>query len=72
MYNTLTGPPSTSAYSNTGLQNSTKHSDMTTLKKDKVKAKVGYEWKKIFKELLRLDNKSTGSVSRDQFLAACS
>lgn len=39
----------------TGLMNSNLPDDMNKLKKDSIKAKVGYEWKTIYKYLSRVD-----------------
>ena len=71
MFRTLIGPPSTSAYSNTGLMNSTRNDNISVIHKDQVKAKVGYEWKRIFKGLLKADKNSSGAVSKEQFQTAC-
>jgi len=68
----LVGPPSEAGGSaHTGLQNSARNFDLKQVSKDNVKAKVGYEWKKIYKHLTRADEHNTGAVTKQQFVDAC-
>ena len=48
--------------STTGLQNSARAGDISSLRKDHIKAKVAYEWKSIFKALTRADPQQSGQV----------
>jgi hypothetical protein len=36
-----------------------------------LRSKVGYEWKNIFKQLLKVDPEETGCVTRQQFDFCC-
>ena len=58
-----------SVASSTGLQNSTTSNlDYVNQKnRDNIKAKVAYEWKSIFKNLVKVDTENTGSVTKEQF-----
>ena len=44
---------------------------MKQVSKDNIKAKVAYEWKKIYKNLAKEDEINSGCVSRAQFADAC-
>ena len=44
---------------------------MKQVSKDNIKAKVAYEWKKIYKNLAKDDEINSGCVSRAQFADAC-
>ena len=61
-----------SGASTTGLMNSTRAADQSQLRKDNIKARVGYEWKNIYKNLTRADVPQIGAVSRAHFQQACS
>ena len=44
---------------------------MKQVGKDNIKAKVAYEWKKIYKNLARAEAANNGCVSQAQFSEAC-
>lgn len=46
--------------------------DINKLRKDSIKAKVGYEWKAIYKYLSRMDIDQLGTVNKQEFKEACS
>jgi len=56
-----------SHFSVTGLQNLTRADDLQTLKKENIKAKVAYEWKRIYRQLVKMDSDQKGVVDRSQF-----
>ena len=48
-----------------------KTDEATKVKKEKIKARVAYEWKQIYKNLTKLDPSQRGTVTRGQFQLAC-
>jgi hypothetical protein len=54
-----------------GTAQSTRSRDLQAQGKQHLRAKLGYSWKAIFKNLVKADSKNSGLVSRDVFESVC-
>jgi hypothetical protein len=50
---------------------STRSREQRQISKDHLRAKLGYQWKAIFKNLVKQDTKGTGFVDRFNFEKSC-